>query len=126
MEYSSLVLAFIGDSVFELKIREYFLYKGVAKVNELQTKTSKYASAKGHKKIVDYLISNDLLSDEELMIYKRGRNAKVNQRRKNFDSENYHASTGFEAMIGSLHLSKQEERIGEIVKIITSEFDDEK
>ena len=124
MKHSSLVLAFIGDSVFELKIREHFLSRGIAKVNDLQTKTSKYASAKGHKMIVDYLLANDLLSKEEIVIYKRGRNAKVNQKRKNFNSENYHASTGFEALIGELYLSKQEERIIELIKIITTEFAD--
>jgi len=123
VSHSSLVLAFIGDSVFELKIREYFLGTGLAKVNTLQKATSTYASAKGHKMIMDYLLENNILNDEELQVYKRGRNAKVNQKRKNFDSENYHASTGFEALIGSLYLNQQHQRIDELLKIIVDKFE---
>ena len=123
MNHSSLVLAFIGDSVFELKIREHFLNQGFVKVKILQEKTTTYSSATGHKKIVDYLLENNLLSDEELNVYKRGRNAKVNQRRKNFDSENYHASTGFEALIGHLYLTKQQGRIDELIRIIVNDID---
>ncbi|MDF9866561.1 ribonuclease-3 family protein [Bacilli bacterium PM5-3] len=122
MNYSSLVLAFIGDSVFELKIREHFLSMGISKVKNLQKETSKYASAKGHKVIVDYFIDNNILSEEELNIYKRGRNAKVNQRRKNFDSVSYHASTGFEALIGALYLNDESERINELIEIIVKDI----
>lgn len=123
MNYSSLVLAFIGDSVFELKIREYFLQQNILKVNDLQSKCSNFASAKGHMEIVGYLLDNDLLTHEELIVFKRGRNAKVNQRRKNFDSKAYHASTGFEALIGYLHLNGDESRIDEIISLIMDKFD---
>lgn len=115
---SPLVLAFIGDSVFELKIRLHYVNQGLAKVNDLQKTTSKYASAKGHLKIMEYLLENHLLNDEEIKVYKRGRNTKVNTRRKNFDSESYHSSTGFESLIGYLYQNNQEKRIDELINII--------
>lgn len=118
---NSLVLAFIGDSVLELKIREYFVGQGLTKVKDLQQQTSQYASAKGHYQIMEYLLAYDKLSDEEIKVFKQGRNTKVNQKRKNFNSEYYHASTGFEALIGHLYYQKQDARIDEIIKIIVNE-----
>lgn len=115
---SALVLAFIGDSVLELKIRLYFINKGIGKVNELQSITSKYASAKGHLLIMEYLLENNLLTDNEINVFKRGRNTKVNSRRKNFHSKSYHYSTGFESLIGYLFQNNQEERIDELIHII--------
>ncbi|WP_423363231.1 Mini-ribonuclease 3 [Mycoplasma sp. P36-A1] len=123
MNYPSLTLAFIGDSVLELIIRMHYVNKGIVKVNKLQTLTSSLASAKAHKEIMDYLFENEILTEDEIRVYKRGRNAKVNQRRKNFNSENYHASTGFEALIGFLYLNEEHDRIEEIVKIIIERFD---
>jgi ribonuclease-3 family protein len=124
MNYPSLTLAFIGDAYFELLIREHFIKKGVTKVNILQNKTSKYASAIKHKEIMDFLLENNLLSEEEIIVYKRGRNAKVNQKRKNFNPENYHASTGFEAVIGFLYMNKEYQRIIDIISIILERFED--
>ena len=121
--HRSLVLAFLGDSVLELKIREYYVRSGLMKVKDLQNMTSQLASASAHHQIMDYLLENDLLSSEELKVYKKGRNAKVNQRRKNFDSENYHASTGFEALIGYLYLNNKDRRIDELVKLVIEKFE---
>ncbi|MGL4382392.1 MAG: Mini-ribonuclease 3 [Bacilli bacterium] len=121
MNHSNLVLAFIGDSVFELKIREYFINSNLCKVDQLTKQCARYASAKGHFIIMQYLLDNECLLEEEVIIYKKGRNAKVNQRRKNFNSEHYHASTGFEALIGYLYLTKQDQRIDRIIEIIIEE-----
>lgn len=118
---NNLVLAFIGDSVFELKIREYFVAQGISKVKDLQQKTSQYASAQGHHHIMEYFLDNNKLSDDEVKVYKQGRNAKVNQKRKNFNSEYYHASTGFEALIGHLYYEDKMDRINELIKIIVNE-----
>lgn len=123
MEHSSLVLAFIGDSVFEMKIRDYFIKTNLVKVNDLQKKCSSFASAQAHFDIMEYLLNNDLLNDEEITVYKRGRNTKVNQRRKNFNSKNYHASTGFEALIGHLHVMNNEKRIDELIKLVIERFE---
>lgn len=119
---NSRVLAFIGDSVWELKIREYFVLNTNKNVNDLQSMTMKFASAEAHLRFITYLMSHDLLSEAEIGIYKKGRNTKVNERRKNFNSETYHSSTGFEALIGSLYLAKKFARIEAILKIIIREF----
>ncbi len=122
MNHSSLVLAFMGDSVFELKIREYFIKTDLVKVNDLTKQCAKFASASGHFQIVNYLLDNDLLTEEEIRIYKRARNTKVNTRRKNFDSKTYHASTGFEALIGYLYLDERYDRIDILINLIIDEF----
>lgn len=124
MNHSNLVLAFMGDSVFELKIREHFIKTNLVKVNDLTKQCSKFASANGHFQIVNYLLNHDLLSEEEIRIYKRARNTKVNTRRKNFDSKTYHASTGFEALIGYLYLNQQHERLDYLIKLVIDEFSD--
>lgn len=124
MKHSALVLAFIGDSVFELKIREYFINTDLVKVNDLNKACTKFASASGHYLIMQYLLENNILHEEEIKIYKKARNAKVNTRRKNFDSKSYHASTGFEALIGYLYLNKENDRIDELIMIIINEFID--
>ncbi|MDR1782342.1 MAG: Mini-ribonuclease 3 [Bacilli bacterium] len=116
------VLAFIGDSVWELKIREYFVLNSKLKVNDLQSMTSKFASAKAHLTFIKYLLANNLLNEEEINIYKKGRNTKVNEKRKNFNSEAYHASTGFEALIGYLYLSDNKARIDTLMDMIIKEF----
>ena len=123
MNHSSLTLAFIGDAVFELEIRKYFVASGISKVNALQTKTSKFASASAHKQIMDYLLENNILTEDEVTVYKRGRNTKVNQRRKNFNAQNYHASTGFESLIGYLYLNEEYNRVDELILIIINEFE---
>lgn len=120
---SPLVLAFIGDAVFELKVRLYYANTNLTSVNQLQSATSKLASAQAHYVIMQYLLDNDLLSEEEIIIFKKGRNTKVNSRRKNFNSRNYHYSTGFEALIGHLYYTNNEKRIDELVKIIIERVD---
>lgn len=120
---SPLVLAFIGDAVLELKVRLYYAQTQLSSVNQLQSATSKLASAQAHYVIMQYLLENELLTEEEISIFKKGRNTKVNPRRKNFNSRNYHYSTGFEAMIGYLYYENKEERIDELVKIIIERID---
>ena len=64
---NSLVLAYLGDSVYELLIREYFIKRNISKVNTLQSKVTKYVSAKGQAKIINYLIYNEYLKEDELI-----------------------------------------------------------
>ena len=74
---NSLALAYLGDSVYELLIREYFIKQGINKVNNLQSKVTNYVSAKAQAKFINYLIENNILTNEEIDVVKRGRNAKV-------------------------------------------------
>lgn len=113
---NGLALAYIGDAVYDLAIREYVLEAGQTRPNQLHRFTTQYVSAKAQAKIVDYLIERDYLTEEEEVYYKRGRNSKINTRAKNTDIQTYLKSTGFEALIGYLYLTKQEERLNEVIQ----------
>lgn len=107
-------LAFIGDAYYELYIRKYLLTLGITNQKELHKKCVKYVSARGHYLIVKEL--QDLLTPEELQIFKRGRNAKTNSRRVNVKLNEYLDSSGFEAVIGYLYLKEDFERLEYIIK----------
>lgn len=103
-----LALAYLGDSVYEVYIREKLINKGINNVDKLQTESVKYVSAKGQAKILDELIDNDFLSEEEIEIVKRGRNYKRSSHPKNTDIITYKCSTGFETLIGYLYLTNKD------------------
>ena len=112
-----ITLAYIGDAVFELYIREMYLEKGIYKVDDIQKEVTKYVCAKGQVNFLNYLIDNNKLTVEELDIVKRGRNYNRSSHPKNTDIITYKLSTGFEALIGSLYLSNKE-RLNEILSYV--------
>ena len=116
-----ITLAYIGDAVYEVYVREYLISKGIAKVEELQKESVKYVSAKSQCKILSYLIENNLLTEIELDIVRRGRNYKRTSHPKNTDIITYKRSTGLECLIGSLRIEKKEERIKEIMDFIVGD-----
>ena len=103
---NGLSLAYIGDSVYEVYMREYVLSKGITKVNNLHKKVINYTSGKAQSDIIHYMMENNILSDEELQIFKRGRNSHISTSRKNLDLQDYLDATGFESLIGYLYLIK--------------------
>ena len=113
-----IALAYVGDAVYEVYIREKLLKKGIVKVEELQKNATKYVSAKGQAKILTNLIDNNILTNDELDIVKRGRNNKRTNHPKNTDIITYKLSTGFEALIGYLYLSNNINRLEEILNSI--------
>lgn len=115
---SVITLAYIGDAVYEIYIREKLIEKGIIKVDELQKEAVKYVSAKGQKEIILNLINNNVLSSRELDIVKRGRNNKRAVHPKNTDILTYKMSTGFEALIGYLYLNNNYGRLEEIFNFI--------
>lgn len=117
-ELNVLALAYIGDSIYEIYIRNYLIEQGLVKVNELQKVAVKYVSAKGQASYLKDLIDKGFLTDEEINIVKRARNHKGNRHPKNTDIRTYKDSTGFEALIGYLYLTKNNNRIIEIMKEI--------
>lgn len=117
-EINSLVLAYLGDTIYEDYIREYLIRKGVGKVNDLQKESIKYVSAKAQALYLERLIEEDFFTNEELEIIKRARNHKTNSHPKNCDIITYKKATGFEALIGYLKLEGKTERIEEIVNKI--------
>lgn len=113
-----LVLAYIGDAIYELKIRSMLVYSKINKVNDLQKECTKYVSAKRQAYYIDKLINNNILNDDEVDVYKRARNAKVNSHPSNTDIITYKCATGLEAIFGYLYLTCSYERIDELVKYI--------
>ena len=114
-EYSPLVLAFIGDSVFDLVIKSVIVEKANCQVNKLQNKTSKIVRATTQALIVDAL--KDELSEEEANIYRRGRNAKPYTKAKNASYSEYCKATGLEALVGYLYLKGDTERLVSLIKL---------
>lgn len=113
-----ITLAYLGDAIYEIYIREKLIKKGIAKVEELQKESTKYVSAKGQANILKQLLEEDILTESELDIIKRGRNNKRSTHPKHTDIITYKYSTGFEALIGYLYLSNQNDRLKEILNKI--------
>ena len=111
-----LVLAYLGDNVYEYYIRKFLIEKNVPNVDALQTESIKYVSAKSQSRILDKLIDKNILTDEEIDITKRGRNAHSHQS-KSTDIITYKKSTGLETLIGYLYLNNKN-RLDEIMKEI--------
>jgi len=113
---NGLALAYIGDAVYELAIRQYLLEVGQTRPNQLHRHATQYVSAKAQAKIMNDFFEKEILTEEEENYYKRGRNSKINTKAKNTDIHTYLQSTGFESLIGYLYLTEQEDRLNEIVK----------
>lgn len=113
--YSPLSLAYIGDSVYDLVIRSYVVSLGNTSSNNMHRMTVRYVSAPAQAKIIDGLLSR--LTDEEITVYKRGKNSKPHTMAKNATQSEYLKATGFEALIGFLYLSEKGERLMDLVKM---------
>lgn len=115
-QYSALGLAYIGDCVYELMVRERVISQGNMPVNRLHKKTVSYVCATSQSKAVGFLL--DLLTEQEIAIYKRGRNANGNTVPKNSNPQDYRRATGLEALFGYLYLTNQNDRTKELFDII--------
>ena len=111
-------LAYLGDSIYEVYIREKLIKQGIAKVEELVNIATKYVYAKGQAAILTDLLNNNILTNEEIEVVKRGRNYKRSSHPKHTDIITYKLSTGFEALIGYLYLTKKTKRLEEILEHI--------
>lgn len=118
LEINSLVLAYLGDTVYENYVRLFLINKGINHVKTLQEESLKYVTAKNQAKILHDLINENILNDDELTIVKRARNTKVNSHPKNTDIITYKEATSFEALIGYLKLQNNIERIEELMRKI--------
>ncbi len=109
---SPLVLAYVGDAVFEIFVRTYVLSFGNAPVNKLHKKSREIVKAKGQKDI--YFKIEKMLTEEEQSVFKRGRNSKSNTMPKNADLMDYKYATGLEALFGYLYLKGDISRLEEL------------
>lgn len=114
--YSPLVLAYIGDAVYELYVREHLIAGGNMPVNRLHKLSKGFVSAEAQSEFMKVL--EPMLSEEEEAVFKRGRNAKSYTSPKHAELIDYRRATGLEALIGYLYLSGRQERIDEIMKIL--------
>ena len=112
---SPLALAYLGDSVYDLYVRQYLLSKPSRRPNELHREATRYVSAKAQARAVR-LIDPELTEEERGMLY-RGRNAKSHAAPKNTDVQDYRYSTGFECLVGFLYLSGRHERLEKLMRM---------
>ncbi len=113
--YSPLTLAYIGDGIYELIIRSLVVCKANTSAKNLHKMSSSLVKATTQAEMI-MALSEDL-TEEEVKIYKRGRNAKSATMAKNATMSDYRAATGFEALMGYLYLTGQSERMIELIKL---------
>ncbi|MBR3210331.1 MAG: Mini-ribonuclease 3 [Bacilli bacterium] len=118
MEINVLVLAYLGDTIYENYIRKFLILKGISNVNDLQKEAVSYVSASSQASYLTKLLSSNFLTEEEIEVVKRARNYKTTSHPKSCDILTYKHATGLEALIGYLDLTKQKERIDEIMDFI--------
>ena len=114
---NGLSLAYIGDAYFEIMLRNYLLEKGITKVNELHKEAINFTSGSSQARFIDLFLSENILTNEEIEIYKKGRNSSTSHR-KNLSNAEYQKATGFEALIGYLYEMKNETRLEELFKLM--------
>ena len=114
--FPALTLAYIGDCIFELIIRTVVIYHSKKAVNDLHKKAIKFVKAESQALMIQGLLDEAFLTEEEIIVYKRGRNTKSHTSAKNASIAAYRKATGFEALIGYLYVTNQMERALEITK----------
>lgn len=115
---NALVLAYLGDSIYEIYVRRYLVSIGIAKVKELQKESIKYVSASSQASFLKEMMDNNFFSDEEIRIIMNARNQKNNHKPRNCDIITYKYATGLEALIGYLYFNDNKDRINEIMNYI--------
>lgn len=118
-QLSPLNLAFIGDAVYEILVRETLVCSANRPVNDLHRESVKYVSAQAQTAAYEKI--QNMLTEEETAQFKRGRNAKVGHSPKSATDAQYHTATGMESLFGYLYLTGQVQRAKELFKIIISE-----
>ncbi len=116
LSHNGQALAYIGDAVYELYVREYHLNQGTTQVHALHDKTTKYTNAQGQYEALKVIEPH--LSEKELSIVKRGRNASSARKPGQASQHIYRLSTGFEALIGYLYLNEEKSRLKTLLEMI--------
>lgn len=121
MQYNPLALAYIGDTIYDLYVRTKVLALGNRHVTQMHKDSVKFVKA--HSQAVSMHALESVLSEEEMRIYKWGRNAKSNTVPKNADVGEYRVATGFETLIGYLYLKSENERLESLLDIAYNEVE---
>lgn len=126
IQYSPLVLAYMGDAYYELFIRNMLVDQANEQVEKLHKKTISYVKASAQAAIIDHYIDAEMLTEEEMAVFKRGRNTKSHTIPKNAVPSEYRKATGFEALIGFLYLKGDTKRTEELIKAGVRFLDEKK
>ena len=118
-QLNPVTLAFVGDAVYSTYVRERLALSQNGKASDFQRVAIKLVSAKGQSGFLERILP--LLTEEESEIFRRGKNAKKATKSKSASSLEYNRSTGFEAVLGYLYLTGEEERIGQLLSNLTEE-----
>ena len=119
VQISPVTLAFVGDAVYSLYVRERLTLEVGGKTADLQRASVKAVSAKGQSAFLEKVLP--ALTEEEMDVFRRGKNAKKGTKSKSATSLEYNRSTGFEAVIGYLYLTGKTERMKELFALSTGE-----
>ncbi|MDN6639337.1 MAG: Mini-ribonuclease 3 [Tetragenococcus sp.] len=114
-QLNGLALAYVGDAIYEVYIRDHLVATGRTRPNQLHRFATYYVSAKAQAFLLQQMLDEQLLQGEEESYYRRGRNSKSHTSAKNTDIKTYRMSTGFESLMGYLHLSQQTQRLEELI-----------
>ncbi|MFD1038194.1 Mini-ribonuclease 3 [Virgibacillus byunsanensis] len=114
-QLKSLALAYMGDAVYDLHVREYLIRKGQVMPNQLHQKAITFVSGKAQAAVILNWLRTEFITKEEQRVVARGRNAKSGSIPKNISVQTYRYSTAFEALIGYHYLSKNQERVAELI-----------
>ena len=115
-QLNGIALAYLGDAVYEVYIRQHLLNLGTSKPNRLQKKATHYVSAKAQAALIALMEADDLLDEEEWSFFKRGRNANSYTHAKHTSVLTYRQSTGFEALFGYLQLAGKQDRLDQLAQ----------
>ncbi|WP_407271467.1 Mini-ribonuclease 3 [Radiobacillus sp. PE A8.2] len=115
-QMKSLTLAYMGDAVYEIYVREHLIKEGNVRPQLLHGAAIRFVSAKSQAKVLRHWLDQEQLTEEETSVVRRGRNAKSGSVPKNTDVQTYRYSTGFEALIGYHYLLGQQTRLEELIE----------
>lgn len=114
MNQSGNVLAFLGDAYLSLQVRSYLIDLGYNQLKKMQETSVLFVSAEGQAKFMNQLLEDNLISEDEMIYYKRGRNAKSRSMAKNAEMIDYRVATGLESLWGYLYLKEDFQRLDQL------------
>jgi ribonuclease-3 family protein len=123
IQHNGQTLAYIGDAIYELIIRKTLIKQGITQVGKLHKKAVFYTSAEGQKKALSVI--DEMLSEAERQVVKRGRNAQLTRKARSTDLMTYQLATGFEALLGFLYLNEAHKRIDTLCQFIITNLREE-
>ena len=118
--FNGLTLAYIGDAQYELMVRKFLIDQGTRKVDNLHKTAVTFTCAEGQEKAFN--IIEEYLTEQEVGIFKRGRNSKTDRKARSASIASYRRATGFESLFGYLYINEKVDRLNELFGIITKEM----